>query len=113
MSKKARESENVRLAENILRGKSATAQEIYHLAMELKGSERQFGYARRLLAIARQDPAVNDDPEFRTELCQQHAFCTYKDPDLADEIRFDRAIQILSERENLHTTTNQMTLGIA
>jgi hypothetical protein len=59
MSKKAQESENVRLAENILRGKAAAALEIYQLAMELSAHERQFGYARRLLAVARRDPSGN------------------------------------------------------
>jgi predicted acylesterase/phospholipase RssA len=113
MSKKARESENVRLAENILRGKAATTQEIYELALDLTAREREFGYARRLLAIARRDPLLNEDPALRTRLRQQHALCTYKDPDLAEEIRFDRAIQILSDCDDLHTTTDQVTLGIA
>lgn len=113
MSKKAQESKNVRVAENILRGKAATAHEIYELAMELSARERQFGYARRLLAIARRDPSVNEDAQFRTKLRQQHALCTYKDPDLQEEIRFDRAIQILADCDDLHTTTDQETLGIA
>ena len=113
MSKKAQESENVRVAENILRGKAATAHEIYQLAMDLNARERQFGYARRLLAIARRDPSVNEDVQFRTKLRQQHALCTYKDPDLPEEVRFDRAIQILADCDDLHTTTDQETLGIA
>jgi hypothetical protein len=103
MSKKARESENVRVAENILRGKAATAHEIYQLAMDLTEGERQFGYARRLLAIGRRDPSLNEDVQFRTRLRQQHALCTYKDPDLAEEIRFDRAIQILSDCDDLNS----------
>ncbi len=114
MSKKSQESENVRVAENILRGKAATPREIYELAMILKIKERQFGYARRLLARARLDPAVNnDDANLRTRLRQQHALCTYKDPDLSDEVRFDRAIQILADYDDLRNTTNQETLGIA
>src|SRR4051812_32375778 len=113
MSKKAREGENVRVAENILGGKAAPAQEIYQLAMVLSACERQFGYARRLLAIARRDPSVHQDLQFRTKLRQQHALCTYKDPDLADEIRFDRAIQILADGDDLQTTKDQETLGIA
>src|SRR5439155_20690851 len=103
----------VRVAENILRGKAATAHEIYNLAMDLKARERQFGYARRLLALARQDPSVNEDAQFRTKLRQQHAVCTYKDPDLSEEVRFDRAIQILADCDDLHNTTDQETLGIA
>jgi predicted acylesterase/phospholipase RssA len=112
MSKKAQESENVRVAEDILRGKPATPHEIYDLAMDLKSKERQFGYARRLLALARQG-SINGDAQFRTKLRQQHALCTYSDPDLSEEIRFDRAIQILADGDDLRNTTDQETLGIA
>jgi predicted acylesterase/phospholipase RssA len=113
MSKKARESRNVQAAETILRGKSGTPQEMYDLAIVLKTKERQFGYARRLLALARRDPSVNDDPSFRTLLRQQHAECTYKDPDLSDQLRYERAIQILAECDDLAHTTDRETLGIA
>jgi predicted acylesterase/phospholipase RssA len=113
MSKKAQESGNVRRAENILRGKAATPQEIWDLARFLKTGEREFGYARRLLARARQDPAVNKDAALRTKLRQQHALCTYKDPDLSDEVRFDRAIEILGDCDDLRKTNDQETLGIA
>jgi predicted acylesterase/phospholipase RssA len=113
MGKKAQQSQNVREAELILRGKTAPPQKIYALAMVLKIKEREFGYARRLLARARQDPAVNEDPTFRTLLRQQHALCTYKDPDLSDEVRFDRAIKILADCDDLANTTDQETLAIA
>src|SRR5262249_29248811 len=44
---------------------------------------------------------------------QQHALCTYKDPDLPDWDKFDRAIETLAQCEDLKSTTNQETLGIA
>src|SRR5262245_32180658 len=113
MSKKAKVSEDVQAAENILRGQGATAREIYELAKKLKNKEQEFGYARRLFALARKDPKVNEDPKFRTLLRQQHALCTYKDPDLSDNLKFDRAIQILGDCEDLASTVDQETLGIA
>jgi predicted acylesterase/phospholipase RssA len=113
MSQKATFSANVRQAEAILRGESATPQKIFDLAMILKDEEREFGYARRLLGRARRDPGVNDFPQLRTKLRQQQALCTYKDPDLSDQAKFDRALQILADSEDLRTTTDQETLGIA
>src|SRR5439155_24931141 len=83
------------------------------LAMYLKASESHIVYSRRLLAITRRDTSVNEDVQFRTKQKQQHALCTYKDPDLPEEVRFDRAIQILADCDDLHTTTDQETLGIA
>src|SRR5437899_12408628 len=112
MGKKANESGNVDAAETILRGGQATAHEIFVVAEALKDNEQEVGYARRLFARARLDRTVNDEPRFRTLLRQQHALCTYKDPDLADHIKFERAIQILAECEDLQTTTDQETLGI-
>src|SRR5262245_42161988 len=113
MSKKARESESVRIAEDVLRGRKMSAQEIFLLAMKLKSNEQEFGYARRLLSRARTELAENDDNDFRTTLRQQHALCTYKDHDLAESVRFDRAVSILAEDEDLQTATDQETLGIA
>jgi len=113
MSTKAKRSDNVSAAENILRGQSASAGEIYDLAKRLKDKEQEFGYARRLLALARTDPKVNEDTAFRTLLRQQHALCTYKDPDLPDNLKFNRAIQILGDGDDLAKTVDQETLGIA
>src|SRR5215471_13040444 len=112
MSKKAKGSPSVHEAEDILRGQAALPRHSYDLAMVLK-KEQEFGYARRLLALARLVPSVNDDPPFRTLLRQQHALCTYKDPDLPDFEKFDRAIEILAECEDLKSTVDQETIGIA
>lgn len=75
-------------------------------------AEKQFGYARELLAIVRRQPI--DDAKLRRKLRQQHALCTYKDPELVTESALDDAIAILtSGDEDLRTTHDQETLGIA
>jgi predicted acylesterase/phospholipase RssA len=99
-------------AEDILRGKQASPQEIWKLARSLK-DQLYFGYARKLLFRARQDTTINSDPKLATKLRQQHALCTYKDPDLPSDSKFDRALEILAQGEDLNTTKDQETLGIA
>jgi len=113
MSQKATNSANVRRAEAILRGEAASPSAIFELGQKLKDEEREFGFARRLFGRARLDPSVNSDPKLRTKLRQQHALCTYKDPDLSDRVKFDQAIQILADCDDLSSTTDQETLGIA
>ena len=66
-----------------------------------------------LLALARLEPSLNDDPRLRLEVYQQSALCTYKDPDLQADARLDRALEILRQSsEDINTTTDQETLGI-
>ena len=98
-------SEKLDRARSYLRGKGATSDEYFKLAKDLKGTN-DFGYARRLLARARD--------EFRDELVrdrkrallftQQLALCTYKDPDQPAFQRLERALEILKEVEDLDTT---------
>lgn len=110
MAKK--ESDNVRDARSILRGQSLEPCEMLELARKLK-DEKQFGFARRLLARARMEPSLSDDPELRLKIHQQAAVTTYKDPDLQAEARLDRALDILRQSsEDINTTRNQETLGI-
>lgn len=110
MAKK--ESDNVRDARSILRGQSLEPREMLELARKLK-DEKQFGFARRLLARARMEPSLSDDPELRLKIHQQSAVTTYKDPDLQAEARLDRALDILRQSsEDINTTRNQETLGI-
>ena len=81
------------------------------LADQLKGQD-EFGYARRLLgARSRESPYTTSKLQLR--LCQRHALCTYKDPDLPTYDKLARALDILLEEEDLKTTTNQETLGLA
>ena len=88
----------------------AGPEEKFALAKQLKGIG-EFGYARKLLARARK--VFIQDPVFRFRLRQEHALCTYKDPNLPLNDRLDRALEILSEEEDLATTRNQETLGLA
>lgn len=39
--------------------------------------------------------------------------CTYKDPDLPTDLKFDRALEILGQCEDLNTTRDQERLGLA
>jgi predicted acylesterase/phospholipase RssA len=86
------------------------ASELYGLAMQLKGKDI-FNYARQLLAYARR--ARTEDSERVTKLRQQHALCTYKDPDLPVLRRLDRGLEILTEGESLHESVDGETLSIA
>src|SRR5258707_82111 len=104
--------ENIERAKNILRGESASPEDIWRLAKQLKAT-KQFGYARRLLSLARTDHRLDSNPELRTLLRQQHALCTYKDQDLSADIRYDRALEILGDCDDLKKTVVQETLGIA
>lgn len=98
-------------AGEILRGMYKKPSDILKLAKRLK-EFKQFGYARRILARARKDPAINEDAEMRLVIHQQSALCTYKDPDLPLDRRLDRALEILRSVEDLSATNNTETLGI-
>jgi predicted acylesterase/phospholipase RssA len=83
---------------------------LYELANRLKADSR-FSHGRRVLAVARSRPVR--DAALARKLRQRHALCTYKDPDLPADARLDAALAILSDGENLATTTDQETLGLA
>jgi exonuclease VII small subunit len=80
------------------------------LAERLKKDGR-FSHARRVLAAARSRPVR--DAALARQLRERHALCTYKDTDLPADARLDAALAILSDGENLATTTEQETLGLA
>jgi predicted acylesterase/phospholipase RssA len=105
------DSQNVQQARTILRGGAADPQQVYRLAMALKDKEREFGWARKLLAKGRQPEPP--EPLLRRKLRQRHALCTYKDPGLPTAYRLDRALAILQEGEDLRRTKDQETLGLA
>jgi hypothetical protein len=98
-------------AREILRGTYRRPAELLRLAKRLKDA-KQFGYARRILARARKDPAVNESAPLRLEIHQQSALCTYKDPDLPVDSRLDRALEIIREVEDVSQTRNPETLGL-
>ena len=73
--------------------------------------EQLFDYACRVLAFVRTQPIP--DPALSLFLAQQHALCTYKDQDQPTLDRLDTALTILKGVENIETTRNQETLGLA
>jgi predicted acylesterase/phospholipase RssA len=97
-------------AEELLRGESeASAEEMLALAGRLRDGLK-FGLARKLL---RRIPTGGLSGEDAVIARQQHAVCTYKDPDIPLSPRLSRALEILGDGEDLATTVNQETLGIA
>jgi predicted acylesterase/phospholipase RssA len=106
--KKADEDKAVR----ILSREKATPADMLKLAKTLV-QYKQFGYARRLLDRARKESHRTNNADIYLELFQKSAVYTYKDPDLPLAWRLDRALNILSDAEDLSTTQNQETLGIA
>ncbi|HVG56708.1 MAG TPA: patatin-like phospholipase family protein [Vicinamibacterales bacterium] len=97
-------------AKAALRSGGGTPEEDHDLAIKLKKHDL-FDFACRLLARARQKPT--HDKKLRRELAQTHALCTYKNPDAPLVERLEDALRLLEEEEDLRTTTDQETLGIA
>jgi predicted acylesterase/phospholipase RssA len=90
-----------------LRQPGGDADDLFTLAKELK-KQNLFGAARRVLERARRV-----DPEQRLELIQQHALCTYKDPDVPAHRALDDALRILEQDADLARTQDAETLGLA
>ncbi len=107
----------LQLADRILRGQQTDQAVIFKLAKVLKNRWKRFGRARQLLWLARSDSktVVNPSSEAKvnTKLRQQHALCTYKDNDLPADVRFERALSILNQCDDLAGSTDQETLGLA
>src|SRR5262245_32329171 len=89
----------------ILQNRPATVADVMRLADALV-LHRSFGYARRLYARARRNPQAASKSGLQLKLAQQEALCTYQDPDQPENARFDRALEILAEVEDLYTTRN-------
>jgi predicted acylesterase/phospholipase RssA/uncharacterized protein (DUF486 family) len=107
-------SRDAEIAQGILRGESAPdAGEMWEIAKKLK-EEKNFTLARRILTRAMLELGSGGaDQKLRVKIRQQAAVCTYKDTDLPADTRLDRALDILSICEEVETSTNQETLGIA
>ena len=112
VSRSLSDNEVVTQATEILRGRAANVLDIISLANRLKRMKR-FGHARQLFAKARAIPATLPPGLDRRFLGQQHALCTYKDTHLPADTRYDQALSILSEVDDLLRTTQQETLGLA
>ncbi len=106
-----RESDAVKQAKSILRGQSVELGKVKPLVNQLK-DEKAFGYARKILQNTCLRPELGQQPPLRTWCIQQCALCTYKDPDLPAESKFDRALEILGQLGNLREITEQETLGL-
>jgi predicted acylesterase/phospholipase RssA len=109
-----KKSEDVTKATNILRKKVPRPEdtEILELVKQLK-KEKAFGCARKLLERACESLDPETDAQQKLKLAQEHALCTYKDPDLPISDRLDRALRILETADSLPETQSQETLGLA
>jgi predicted acylesterase/phospholipase RssA len=101
------ESELAQEAKRTLNDEAASAQRLSELGQGLTENERNFGLARRLLTRAREIEPHN------TRLRQKLALATYKDADLPVGKRLDDALTILGDGDDLATTTDQESLGLA
>src|SRR5210317_1495240 len=106
------DTENMKKALSILEGKPETPKKLLALSEDLR-KEKRFGLARKLLNRALQDSEIEKDKSLKLKIGQQHALCTYKDPDLPISDRLDRALKILDKTDDLLKTKNQETLGLA
>lgn len=103
----------VERARQIIRGTSASLEDIEELAEQLK-QERYFTYARQLFAIARELPETRrQDERVRLRLVQRQALCTYRDADLPADTRFDDALQLLESADLRSPQASSETLGLA
>jgi predicted acylesterase/phospholipase RssA len=105
------ESESVTQAKKIIAGEDADFNVMFGLARKLK-NDRAFGYARRILERARSKPEAKN-PNNRLKLAHQLALVTYKDPDLPPDEKLNNAFNILCEADDIRTTKDQETLGLA
>lgn len=107
-----RKQQNIDRAKLILQGTDATLAELMTLGNDLQ-ADTSFGYGWKIFALARRKPEVEKDAQLNLKLSQKQSVCTYKDPDLPADQRLTRAFEILKRADDLRTTTNQETLGLA
>ncbi len=107
-----RQSPERLLAWEVLAGKVIGPQDLMNLGKKLKG-EQAFTLARRVLARALADPRLEVEPKLRVRILQESALCTYKDTDLPADERLEAALALLRRADDLATTKNQETLGLA
>jgi predicted acylesterase/phospholipase RssA len=99
-------------AHDMLLGRTLSPDEALEIVKTLHGG-RQFGIARKMLDRYAVDPRVMGDPATRRRVAQKRALSTYKDPDLATDLKLERALAILRETDDLDATKDQETLGLA
>ena len=80
-------------AKDYLKGAALTPEGAEDLVKRLK-KEDKFGWARRVLAKVREGNIPS--ATLRTWFAQQHALCTYKDPDIPVLQALEQALAILA-----------------
>jgi hypothetical protein len=85
-----------------LKGAALTPEGVKDVVKRLK-KEDKFGWARRVLAKVREGNVPS--ATLRTWFAQQHALCTYKDPDLPVLQALDQALAILDGSFDLKNTS--------
>jgi hypothetical protein len=104
---------DVERAVRLLRGESASFDEIRDLAERLKNA-RYFCYARRLFARARREPdAARQLQNKRLHLVQRQGPCTDRDIDLPAGERFSGALRLLDQGDLNAPDPSGETLGLA
>ena len=101
---------DIALADAYLRGQALTSADVLSLAKRLKKKDK-FGLARRVLARVRKQGGF--DASLGRKLAQEHALCTYKDPDRPVLQALDEGLDILRGSFDLDTTEDQETLGLS
>lgn len=101
-----------RRAREIIAGVAASPAEVLDLEKVLRG-DRKFGLARKILERVQVRAEVIGDPKLRLKVAQKLALCTYKDADLPADQKLDDAQRVLQAADDLRTTTDQETLGLA
>lgn len=100
-------------AKAIIRGKEAPVSLVLELEATLRG-DRKFAIARKMLqCVAETDESLVHDRPLRLSVAQKLALCTYKDMDLPSDQKLKDALSILEKEEDLASTRNQETLGLA
>lgn len=104
------DSEAVAKAKMIIKGGAVvTVPEALTLVKQLK-KEDEFRWGRRTLDTVSRNGV---EPQHRGKVAQERVLCTYKDPDLPALSALNRALRILGEGDDLKSTTDQETLGLA
>lgn len=106
-------------AKEILAGRIVAPQEVYQLAEDLR-EEGVYSYARKLFAQLRKSQTaeveledVLGDVNIHAKLALKESRCTYEDPDLPVDSRFDAALEILEEVDSIQQTKNPDILSLA
>src|SRR5262245_18091552 len=99
-------------AREIIGSVSVQPNDVLELEKVLRGG-RRFGLARKILERIKDHTDVIRDRKLGLKVAQKHALCTYKDADLPADQKLDDAERILQAADDLKTTSDQETLGLA